>query len=195
MTRRHLQRDDLLAILDGMEMDLAPRSFATAADLRHYCYHVAGAVGLVSVAIFGCTDPAARGYAEELGYALQWTNILRDVGEDAEKGRVFLPLEDLHHFGLDEAAILSRSPDPEKFRRVMTRGVAAARAHFRESLAAYAALPAADRAAVRSAELMRRLYTRILDAMERDGFRVFGTRYRPGKIASLGEFLRAKFFA
>ncbi len=195
MTRRHLKRDDLLAILDGMEMDLAPRSFATAADLRHYCYHVAGAVGLVSVAIFGCTDPAARGYAEELGYALQWTNILRDVGEDAEKGRVFLPLEDLHHFGLDEAAILSRSPDPEKFRRVMTRGVAAARAHFRESLAAYAALPAPDRAAVRSAELMRRLYTRILDAMERDGFQVFGTRYRPGKLASLGEFLRAKFFA
>ena len=193
--RRRLRREDLLAILDGMEMDLAPRTFATTADLRHYCYHVASAVGLVSVDLFGCEDPGARDYAEELGYALQWTNILRDVGEDARNGRVFLPLEDLHHFGLDEAAILSLSPDPEKFRRVMSRGVAVARAHFRESLATFAALPRSDQAAVRSAELMRRIYTRILDAMERDGFRVFETRYRPGKIALLGEFVRAKFSA
>lgn len=195
VARRRLNRADLLAILDGMEMDLAPRTFATTADLRHYCYHVASAVGLVSVDLFGCTDPAARDYAEELGYALQWTNILRDVGEDAAQGRVFLPLEDLHHFGLDEAAILSGSPDPEKFRRVMRRGVAVARAHFRESLAVFTSLPAADQTALRSAELMRRLYTRILGAMEQDGFRVYGTRYRPGKLASLAEFLRAKYLA
>jgi phytoene synthase len=156
---------------------------------------VASAVGLVSVDLFGCTDPAARAYAEELGYALQWTNILRDVGEDAAQGRVFLPLEDLDHFGLDAAAILSGSPDPEKFRRVMTRGVAVARAHFRESLAVFTGLPAADQTALRSAELMRRLYTRILDAMERDGFHVYGTRYRPGKLASLAEFFRAKYLA
>lgn len=193
--RRDLNRADLLAILDGMEMDLAPRPFATTADLRHYCYRVASAVGLVSVDLFGCTDPAARAYAEELGYALQWTNILRDVGEDAAQGRVFLPLEDLDHFGLDEAAILSGSPDPEKFRRVMRRGVAVARAHFRESLAVFTELPASDQTALRSAELMRRLYTRILDGMERDGFRVYDTRYRPGKLASLAEFFRAKYLA
>jgi phytoene synthase len=195
VTRRDLNRSDLLAILDGMEMDLAPRPFSTTADLRRYCYHVASAVGLVSVDLFGCEDPGARAYAEELGYALQWTNLLRDVGEDAKNGRVFLPLEDLHHFGLDETAILSGSPDPEKFRRVMSRGVAVARAHFRESLAALAALPRSDQECLGSAELMRRLYTRILDAMERDGFRVYETRYRPGKLASIGGFFRAKFLA
>ncbi len=191
--RRDLRREDLLAILEGMEMDLAPQTFGSEADLRKYCHHVAGAVGLVSVAIFGCTDPEARAYAEELGQALQWTNILRDVGEDAERGRVFLPLEHLHRFGLDEAAILSRSPDPEKFGRLMRHEAAIARARYCEALAVFAALPPADRSALRSAELMRRIYTGILDAMERDGFRVFATRYRLGKATMLGEFLRAKF--
>lgn len=191
--RRDLRREDLLAILEGMEMDLAPQTFGTEVDLRKYCHHVAGAVGLVSVAIFGCTDPEARAYAEELGQALQWTNILRDVGEDAERGRVFLPLEHLHRFGLDETAILSRSPDPEKFGRLMRHEAAIARARYCEALAIFAALPPADRTALRSAELMRRIYTGILDAMERDGFRVYATRYRLGKAAMLGEFLRAKF--
>src|SRR5690606_4898043 len=83
--RRPRQREDFLAILDGMEMDLAPRLFETEGELRHYCHHVAGAVGLVSATIFGCSHPDSRLYAEELGQALQWTNILRDVGEDAER--------------------------------------------------------------------------------------------------------------
>jgi phytoene synthase len=195
LRRRAPRQSDLLAILDGMEMDLSPRTFATSDELRHYCYHVASAVGLVSVDLFGCTDPGARAYAEELGYALQWTNILRDVAEDAREGRVFLPLEDLAHFGLAPADLLSGHPDRESFRRLMTRGTAVARAHFHEALAVFAALPAADRAALRSAELMRRIYTRILDMMERDGYRVFETRYRPGKAVLLGEFLRARSFA
>jgi phytoene synthase len=195
LRRRAPRQSDLLAILDGMEMDLSPRTFATSDELRHYCYHVASAVGLVSVDLFGCTDPGARAYAEELGYALQWTNILRDVAEDAREGRVFLPLEDLAHFGLAPADLLSGNPDRERFRRLMTRGTAVARAHFREALAALAALPAADRAALRSAELMRRIYTRILNTMEGDGYRVFETRYRPGKLTLLGEFLRAKYLA
>ncbi|HRQ89358.1 MAG TPA: phytoene/squalene synthase family protein [Bacteroidia bacterium] len=113
--RRDLSTADLLAILDGMEMDLEPQLFATKEDLRHYCYHVAGAVGLVSAALFGATDPEARAYAVELGYALQWTNILRDVGQDAREGRVFLPTEDIGHFGLTAEDLLSGSPDPEKF--------------------------------------------------------------------------------
>lgn len=195
LRRRGPKRGDLLAILDGMEMDLSPRTFATPADLRHYCYHVASAVGLVSVDLFGCTDPGARAYAEELGYALQWTNILRDVADDAREGRVFLPLEDLAHFGLSPSDLLSGDPDREKFVRLMRREAATARAHFHEALAAFAALPSADRAALRSAELMRRIYTRILDTMESDGYRVFETRYRPGKAALLGEFLRAKYLA
>ncbi len=194
LRRRNLDRADLHAILDGMEMDLAPPHFETEAELLRYCYHVAGAVGLVSVAIFGCADPTARRYAEELGYALQWTNILRDVGEDARSGRIFLPREDLRRYGLDEAALLAGACDPAKFGRLMKHEASVARTHYREALAVFAALPKVDRRALRSAELMRRIYTGILDAMERDGFRVFETRYRLGKCAMLGEFLRAKFF-
>lgn len=193
LRRREMNRADLLDILEGMEMDLDPRTFATGAELRNYCYHVASAVGIVSVELFGCSDPGARAYAEELGYALQWTNILRDVGTDAAAGRVFLPLEDLRRFGLDVSAILSASPDPAKFGRLMKYETAVARTHYREALRVFAALPKADRSALRSAELMRRIYTGILDGMERDGFRVFGTRYRLGKAAMLCEFLRAKY--
>jgi len=193
LRRRDPQRADLLAILDGMEMDLAPSTFATEAELRRYCYHVASAVGLVSVTLFGCVDSRSRAYAEELGYALQWTNILRDVGEDARKGRVFLPLEDLRRFGLTEEAILSGAPDAAKFGRLMKHEATVARAHYGEALAVFATLPKADRRALRSAELMRRIYSGILDTMERDGFRVFATRYRLGKATMLGEFLRAKF--
>jgi len=191
--RRDLNRNDLLAIIAGMEMDLAPQRFATAGELRHYCYHVASAVGLVSVSIFGGVDPGSRVYAEQLGYALQWTNILRDVGDDAGEGRLFLPLEDLRRFGLTEEAVLSRHPDPAKFGRLMKHETAVARAHYREALAAFAALSKEDQLALRSAELMRRIYTGILDAMERDGYRVFDTRYRPGKVTKLCEFLRAKY--
>lgn len=193
LRRREPDRGDLLAVLEGMEMDLEPPRFETAEELRRYCYHVASAVGLVSAALFGCTDPASRVYAEQLGYALQWTNILRDVGEDARAGRVFLPREDLRRYGLDEAAILSGAPDPAKFGRLMKHAASIARAHYREARAAFASLPRHDRRALRSAELMRRIYTGILDAMERDGFGVFATRYRLAKGRMLGEFLRSKF--
>ncbi len=195
LKRRELDRTDLHAILDGMEMDLTPQTFTTEAELRRYCYHVAGAVGLVSVDLFGSTDPGARDYAEELGYALQWTNILRDVAEDARGGRIFLPTEDLAHFGLSPAELLDGKPDAGRFRRLMRRETAVARAHYREALAIFAALPSPDRAALRSAELMRRIYSHLLDVMEKDGFRVYETRYRPGKIFLIGEFLRAKYLA
>ncbi len=187
-------RADLHAILDGMEMDLAPPRFETADELRRYCYHVASAVGLASATLFGCTAPASRAYAEQLGYALQWTNILRDVGEDARDGRIFLPREDLRRFGLGESDLLSGTPDPAKFARLMKHEATVARAHYGEARRILADLPRTDRRALRSAELMRRIYTRILDTMERDGFRVFGTRYRLGKCRMLGEFLRTMIF-
>lgn len=193
--RRSLQREDLLAILDGMEMDLAPRLFETEGELRHYCHHVAGAVGLVSATIFGCSHPDSRLYAEELGQALQWTNILRDVGEDAERGRLFLPLEFLRRFELSAEDVLSRSPDPIRFQRLMRHAGAVARARYNESRAIFASLPSDDRAALRSAELMRRIYSAILDEMERDGYRVISKRYRLGKLVMLGELFRAKFLS
>ncbi len=193
LLRRRLPRtDDLLAIIEGMEMDLAAQRFEDKAGLRCYCYHVASAVGLVSAHLFGATDPAAREYAEQLGYALQWTNILRDVGEDAAAGKLYLPEEDLRRFGLAPETLLSGQADRAKFGRLMKHEAAVARAHFRESLAIFTALPKSDRHALRSAELMRRIYSAILDRMEADGFRVFEKRYRLGKATMLCELLRAK---
>lgn len=185
-----LDTADLDAIITGMEMDLEPQRFETAADLQQYCYCVASAVGLVSIEIFGYTDPATRVYAEQLGYALQWTNILRDVGEDAREGRLYLPLEDLKRFGLTEKMILDQKPDRAKFERLMKHETDRARSFYK---AAAEALPKADRTSMRSAELMRRIYSAILDGMEKDGYRVYERRYRLPRAVMLGEFLRAKF--
>jgi 15-cis-phytoene synthase len=189
VSRRQLPPAVLEAIITGVEMDLNPLRFETAADLRRYCYHVAGAVGLVSIELFGYHDPQTRVYAEELGYALQWTNILRDVGQDAREGRVFLPIEDLRRWGLSEADLLSGAPDKAKFERLMSDQTKVAREHYR---AAKDALLRCDVRSMRSAELMRRIYTGILNKMEADGFQVFEKRYRLGKLRMLGEFLRAK---
>lgn len=188
--RYYLREEDLEAILTGVEMDLDALRFETAADLKLYCYHVASAVGLVSIEIFGYTDPATRRYAEELGYALQWTNILRDVAEDAKEGRLFLPLEDLRRYGLSESTILGGCPDRAKFQRLMKHETGVARAFY---LTAASVLPAVDRTSMRSAELMRRIYSGILDDMEADGFDVFRRRYRLSKAAMFCEFLKARF--
>ena len=187
--RYSLGTADLEAIITGMEMDLEPQRFETASDLQRYCYCVASAVGLVSIEIFGYTDSATRIYAEQLGYALQWTNILRDVGEDAREGRLYLPLEELRRFGLTEPAILDQQPDRAKFERLMKHETERARGFY---AAAKEALPKADRVSMRSAELMRRIYSAILDGMEEDGYRVFERRYRLTKAAMLCEFLRVK---
>lgn len=181
----------LLDILDGVEMDLEPRHFDTALDLEKYCYHVASAVGLASIEIFGYTDTGTRAYAEQLGYALQWTNILRDVGEDAAEGRVYLPLEDIAASGLGgPEEILGGSPDPHGFARLMQQETERAENYYAR---AREALAPCDRSTMRSAELMRRIYSGILRRMEKDGWHVYEKRYRLSKPRMLGEFLRAKY--
>lgn len=188
-SRRALNADDLEAIVDGVEMDLDPPEFETKEDLLRYCYRVASAVGLVSIEIFGYQNPQSREYAEQLGYALQWTNIMRDVGEDAEEGRVFLPKEDLKGFGLTREDLLEKKPDQASFQRLMKHETATAREFY---AAAKRLLPNEDRKSMRSAELMKRIYSGILDKMEDDGYRVFETRYRLSKARMICEFLRAK---
>ncbi|MEX2578101.1 MAG: squalene/phytoene synthase family protein [Verrucomicrobiales bacterium] len=187
--RRSLDAEELDAIVIGVEMDLEPVRFETAEELKHYCFHVAGSVGLASIRIFGHEDPATRLYAEQLGYALQWTNILRDIGEDAAEKRLYLPLEDLRRFGLKEDHILSGAPDPASFQRLMKYETRMARQFYADAVAA---LPAVDRGSMRSAELMRRIYFGILREMESDGFRVFDKRYRLPKARMVCEVLRTK---
>ena len=99
---------ELLAeIIDGMEMDLTQTRYLDFAGLERYCYHVAGVVGLLAAGIFGHSDPRTLDYAKTLGIAFQLTNIIRDVGEDARKNRIYLPIEDLQQFGVTAADLLN----------------------------------------------------------------------------------------
>jgi len=167
-----IPRAALLAILDGVEMDLDRVEYETAEALGPYCYRVAGAVGLCCIEIFGYTDPRAREYAVHLGTALQLTNILRDVGADARAGRVYLPREDLRAFGVTPDD-LRAGRYSEAFVRLMAHQAARAR---RAYAAAAARFPPADARSLVPAEIMGRIYFALLEEIEARGFRVFGER-------------------
>ena len=167
-----IPRDALLAIIDGVAMDLDRARYETAEDLYPYCYRVASAVGLCCIEIFGYTDPRARDYAVNLGMALQLTNIIRDVGADAQAGRVYVPQQDLRAHGVT-ADDLKAGRYGEAFVRLMRQQAARAR-HFYD--AARAAFPAADARSLVPAEIMGRIYFALLEEIEAREFRVFGER-------------------
>ena len=192
--KHRLAREHFLEIIAGVEMDLVGASYATWEELRLYCYRVASAVGLVSIEIFGCREAASRDYAISLGLALQLTNILRDVGEDWRNGgRVYLPREDLARFGYTTEDLAAGHRN-EAFLALMRFEAARARAFYAEAIAAR---PPADRRALVAAEIMRGIYGRILERMERGGFRVFDRRYRLNRVEKLAVvvtgIVRAKF--
>jgi 15-cis-phytoene synthase len=194
IARHHLALEHFLEIIAGVEMDLASQTYATWEDLRLYCYRVASAVGLISIEIFGCREPASRDYAIRLGLALQVTNILRDVGEDWRNGgRVYLPSEDLSRFGytLEDLAAGRRN---DAFLALMRFEAERARTFYAEAVAAR---PPGDRRALVAAEIMRAVYSRLLSRMEGDGFQVFHQRYRLSRLEKMaivaGGLLRAKF--
>lgn len=172
--RRGLDRPLLAEIVRGMEMDLEIVRYETFEELKAYCWRAACAVGLVSIRIFGCEAAESRIYAEHLGYALQLTNILRDVAEDAQRGRIYLPIEDLCSHGVSPEALLRGVPDGD-FSGLMAREAARAREFF---FRAAQTLPTRDAKALRCARIMAEIYQRVLALMERDGFRVFAKRYR-----------------
>jgi 15-cis-phytoene synthase len=163
-------------LLDGIEMDLNFRPYATWEDLQLYCYRVASTVGLLSMPIIGYAAggsfETAAPYAIQLGIALQLTNILRDVGEDAEHGRVYLPEEDLARFGLTTADIMARVYD-QRFIRLMKFEISRARQLYAEALPGIAWLSPAARPAVGAAAL---LYRAILDQIEKIHYRVHTRR-------------------
>jgi phytoene synthase len=159
-------------IIAGVEMDLTRKRYSNFEELRLYCYRVASAVGLICIEVFGYTNPAARVYAEKLGIAFQITNILRDVKEDAGRGRIYLPLDDLARFGVTEGEILGGVYSPN-FVRLMVFEAARAHEFYR---AAEAARPAEDRASLLTAEAMRLIYGALLDRIVRSNFRVFDRR-------------------
>ena len=169
-----IPRAALLDIIAGVEMDLDRSTYETFDELYPYCYRVASAVGLCAIEIFGYTDPRARQYAVDLGVALQLTNIMRDVGTDAQIGRVYLPAEDLRRFGVP-AAELREGRYSEPFRALMAFQAARARDHYER---AWRALPAADRHRLFAAEIMGRTYYALLQELEARRFQVFAERVR-----------------
>jgi phytoene synthase len=172
-------------IIDGVEMDLIRKRYGTFAELRLYCYRVASAVGLICIEIFGYRNPQTRTYAENLGLAFQLTNIIRDVREDAGRGRIYLPLEDLERFAVKEEELLS-GQHSERFERLMEFQARRAREFYR---VAEAALPDEDRASLLTAEAMRLIYSALLQRIVKSRYRVMDGKFRlsaPHKIFLVG---------
>jgi len=156
------------ALLDGVEMDLETLRYPDYTTLERYCYHVASVVGLLSIEIFGYREPRCRDYAVALGQALQFTNILRDVGNDAIRGRIYLPQEELERCGVNPESVLNRQASAG-FTKVCEAVHARAVGFYRE---ARRLLPESDRKAMIAAELMGSVYWHLLLKLEREGFPV-----------------------
>ena len=173
----HLQSFGITAerlneIIDGMEMDLRQTRYLDWKGLERYCYHVASVVGLLAAGIFGYRDARTLDYAKSLGIAFQLTNIIRDVGEDARKNRLYLPVEDLQRFGVPAGDILQAKETPA-FRALMEFEAERARGYYQRAMSA---LPPADRRAQRPGLIMAAIYRTLLDEIQREGFHVLTRR-------------------
>jgi phytoene synthase len=172
LARYDLQQEYFQEVIDGMQMDLDYDAYPSFSELSLYCYRVAGVVGLLSARIFGYEDRATARYATELGTALQLTNILRDVREDVQRGRVYLPLDELERFGVKPNDL--RLPQTtESLRALFAYQGERAQGHYER---AFAQLPETDRYAQRSGIIMARIYRTLLEEIERDGYRVLEHR-------------------
>ncbi|MCM2288982.1 MAG: presqualene diphosphate synthase HpnD [Sulfuritalea sp.] len=168
----YLPQEQLLEIIDGMEMDLEQVRYADFKALNLYCYRVASVVGLLAAEIFGYSERQTLKYAHDLGLAFQLTNIIRDVGEDARRGRIYLPQDELSRFGVSEADLLNANYS-DNFRRLMAFQVERAQATYQQ---AFAQLPAADRKAQRAGLVMAAIYRATLNEIVRDSYRVLDQR-------------------
>jgi phytoene synthase len=176
-----LPRAAFEALIEGVEMDVAPRRYATFEELYEYCIRVASAVGLICLEIFGYRNPASRKYATELGVALQLTNILRDVPEDLKRGRVYIPQSDMRQFGCSEEDL--RRETAEAGQGVKSPNVKALLRHQGERAHDYfrraaATLPPGDARRLVAAQIMGAIYKGILDRIEQRDFDVFSSVVR-----------------
>jgi 15-cis-phytoene synthase len=159
-------------IIDGMEMDLRYNRYPDFATLQSYCHRVAGVVGLMAAEIFGYRDPATLKYAENLGMAFQLTNIIRDVGEDARRGRVYLPLDELARFGLSASDIVHLH-DSDGLKRLIEFQIGRAEQYYGQALAS---LPAEDRKSQRPGLVMAAIYQTVLSEIRSGGCKVLDRR-------------------
>ncbi len=189
-----IPRDLFEEIIAGVEMDLSCKRYQTFEELRLYCYRVASALGLICIEIFGYRNPSAKLYAENLGLALQLTNIIRDVGEDAARGRIYLPLEDLARFNVSEDEILGGVYSPN-FVSLMDFEAKRAQEFYAK---AHSALAPEDRATLLTAEAMRLIYAALLDRIIKSNYRVLDRRHSlsaPHKLCLVGRAWAAGRFS
>jgi phytoene synthase len=168
----HLDEAKLLELIDGMEMDLEFNAYPDFEALEVYCHRVAGVVGMLSAEIFGYQDAKTLEYANDLGLAFQLTNIIRDVGEDARRNRIYLPLHELAEFGVTSEDI-AQGRETDNFRRLMDFQVQRAQAYYDQ---AFAKLPAIDRRSQRPGIIMAAIYRTLLEEIRADGSRVLSRR-------------------
>lgn len=167
-----IEEGQLHAVVQGCRMDLEQTRYLDYAGLERYCHLVAGVVGEVSARIFGQTQDQTTGYAHTLGQAFQLTNIIRDVGEDALRGRIYLPVEDLQRFDVKAHEILNRKYS-DRFTALMRFQAERAHGLYEQALSL---LPAADRRAQKPGLMMASIYRTLLREIERDGFQVLHQR-------------------
>ena len=170
--RFDLPQEQLAEIIEGMEMDIGQSRYADFKSLHLYCYRVASVVGLLAAEIFGYGDRRTLKYAHDLGLAFQLTNIIRDVGEDARRGRIYIPADELRQFNVPAADIL-QARYSDNFRRLMEFQIERAGKYYEQSMAQ---LPPQDRRAQRPGLMMAAIYRATLDEIRRDGCRVLDRR-------------------
>ncbi len=196
LERRNLDRGLLTEIVLGMRMDVAPEGipirYATFEELRGYCWRVASAVGLVSATLFGASGNPVKEYAEELGLALQLSNILRDVREDAAMNRIYIPLEDLARFGVSEADILKNHTSP-MMTHLLNHQAERADSHFAKAELAWSKMSVNQRRLMRPARLMSAIYRDLLLQMHRDRYDVLQKKYRVSTVKKFLLTLRVLF--
>ena len=167
-----LQEQHLQEIINGMEMDLDYNAYPDFGSLKLYCYRVASVVGILSAGIFGYRDSRTPQYATDLGMAFQLTNIIRDVGEDARRGRIYLPLDEMQQYGVSTADI-SQARETDNFKRLMEFQIDRALGFYER---AFAQLPDVDRKPQRTGIIMAAIYRTLLDEIRADGCRVLTQR-------------------
>ncbi len=168
----NMAQELLLEIIDGMEMDLDQPRYSDFKSLQLYCYRVASVVGLLSVEIFGYTDRQTLKYAHDLGIAFQLTNIIRDIGEDARRNRIYLPMDEMQQFGVTAADILNAN-ETENFHKLMEFQIERAEGFYQQALAQ---LPPVDRKNQRTGLIMAAIYRATLDEVKASGCHVLKER-------------------
>ncbi len=160
-----LPKNEFEALIDGMQMDLEQARYGSFDELKLYCHRVAGVVGRLIARILGFSNPKTLEYADKMGLALQLTNIIRDVGEDARQGRIYLPIEEMHKFDVPANVIMQCKPT-DNFAKLMQFQVDRARETYREAMLL---LPAADKKSQKVGLIMAAIYYALLNEIDRDG--------------------------